>query len=62
MQESKRKIIKERAGELAHIDTHYLYKGIIAKDNKRYYLLGIIDSCTRVAWVELIDDIKGNSF
>lgn len=57
MQESKRKIIKEKAGELAHIDTHYLYKGIIAKDNTRYYLLGIIDSCTRVAWVELIEDV-----
>lgn len=57
MHEYKRKIIKEKAGELAHIDTHYLYKGIIANDNTRYYLLGIIDSCTRVAWVELIEDV-----
>ena len=58
MQVSKRKIIKEKAGELAHIDTHYLAKGIIANDNKRYYLLGIIDSCTRVAWVELIENLQ----
>jgi len=58
MQASKRKIIKEKAGELAHIDTHYLPKGIIVNDTKRYYLLGIIDSCTRVTWVELIDDLK----
>lgn len=58
MKVSKRKIIKKKAGELAHIDTHYLSKGIIANDSKRYYLLGVIDSCTRVAWVELIEDVK----
>jgi transposase InsO family protein len=58
MQVSKRKIIKEKAGELAHIDTHHLSKSIIAYGNTRYYLLGVIDSCTRVAWVELIEDTK----
>ena len=25
--------------------------------NKRYYLYGIIDACTRVAWVELTEDL-----
>lgn len=58
MKQSKRQIIKTKAGELAHIDTHYLAKGIILGDHNRYYLLGIIDSCTRLAWVELIKDIK----
>jgi len=58
MQVSKRKIIKDKAGELGHIDTHYLPKGIINNDNNRYYLFGIIDSCTRVVWVELVDDLK----
>lgn len=58
MQASKRRIIKEKAGELAHIDTHYLPKGIISTEpKKRYYLYGIIDSCTRVAWVELTEDL-----
>ncbi len=58
MQSSKRRIIKEKAGELGHIDTHYLPKGIIDNQpHKRYYLYGIIDSCTRVAWVELTEDI-----
>lgn len=58
MQQSKRRIIKEKAGELAHIDTHYLPKGIVQSEpHKRYYLYGIIDSCTRVAWVELTEDI-----
>lgn len=57
MSETKRKIIKTKAGELGHIDTHYLRKGIIQNQpNKRYYLYGIIDSCTRVAWVELTED------
>lgn len=58
MQEEKRKIIKEKAGELAHIDSHYLNKGIVTNDNKRYYLVGIIDSCTRIAWAEIVEDIK----
>lgn len=58
MKLSKRKIIKEKAGELGHVDSHYLPKGIIANDNKRYYLFGIIDSCTRVVWVELTDNLK----
>jgi transposase InsO family protein len=58
MQTSKRRIIKEKAGELGHIDTHYLPKGLVHNDNNRYYLFGIIDSCTRVVWVELVDDLK----
>ena len=58
MQAEKRKIIKEKAGELAHIDTHYLNKGIVTGDNKRYYLVCVIDSCTRIAWAEIIEDIK----
>lgn len=58
MQSEKRRIIKEKAGELAHIDTHYLRKGVVQSEpNKRYYLYGIIDSCTRVAWVELTEDV-----
>lgn len=58
MKQSKQRIIKEKAGELGHIDTHYLAKGIVAGDSKRYYLLGLIDSCTRLAWVEILPDIK----
>lgn len=57
MKQSKQRIIKTKAGELGHIDTHYLAKGIISGDSKRYYLLGLIDATTRVAWVELLPDI-----
>jgi len=57
----KRRIIKEKAGELAHIDCHHLSKDMIAGDKKRYYVVCIIDSCTRVAWAEVVDDIKSIS-
>jgi len=58
MKQEKRKIIKEKAGELGHIDSHYLNKGIVHNDNKRYYLVCLIDSCTRIAWAEVVEDLK----
>jgi len=56
MKKNKRKIIKEKAGELGHIDCHYLSKGVLP-GSKRKYLVGVIDACTRISWVELVDDI-----
>lgn len=58
IKENKRKIIKKKAGELGHIDCHYLPKGILKNSNERLFLVCIIDSCTRIAWVEVIKDIK----
>ncbi len=58
MVEEKRKIIKKVIGELGHIDTYYLSKDSIFNDNKRYYLVGVIDSCSRLAWAEVVEDIK----
>lgn len=58
MKEEKRRIIKEKAGELGHIDCHHLSKCLIQGDNKRRYLVCVIDSCTRIAWAEVVDDIK----
>lgn len=58
MKEEKRKIIKEKAGQLGHIDCHYLSKDMIINDNKRYYLVCIIDDCTRIAWAEVVENIK----
>lgn len=58
MKTSKRQIIKERAGELAHIDAHYLSKDLIVSERKRRYLVCVIDSCTRIAWAEVVSDIK----
>ena len=58
MNTSKRQIIKEKAGELAHADTHYLNKGIVKDSNQRYFLVSVIDSCSRIAWAEVVTDIK----
>jgi len=58
MKQNKRRIIKEKAGELAHIDAHYLSKSLIIKESQKLYLVCVVDSCTRIAWAELIHDIK----
>ena len=57
--EAKRKIIMSKIGELVHIDCHQLSKGItIAEAEKTYYLLGIIDDYSRLAWVEVLENKK----
>lgn len=61
MKEEKRRIIKEKAGELGHIDCYHLSKDMIANDKNRYYLVAVIDSATRVAWAEVVEDIKSIS-
>jgi len=58
MKQNRRKIIKEKAGELAHVDCHHLSRDMITGDNKRYYLVCIMDDCTRIAWAEVVEDIK----
>jgi Integrase core domain len=58
MKQSKRKIIKEKAGQLGHIDTHYLSKSVIKGQSKKRYLVCIIDDCTRIAWAEVVYDVK----
>lgn len=58
MKEEKRRIIKEKAGELAHIDCHHLSKDTITNDKKSYYLVCVLDAHTRVAWAEVTTDIK----
>lgn len=61
MQEEKRRIIKEKAGELAHVDCYHLSRDTIAGSRKPYYLVAVVDSCSRVAWAEVIEDIKALS-
>ena len=58
MKASKRRIIKTKKGELGRIDCHYLPKDLIINDKKRYYLVCVIDSCTRIAWAEIVSDLK----
>jgi len=58
MKEEKRKIIKKKAGDMGHIDCHYLAKDIVVNIDKRLYLIGIIDDATRIVWVEIIPNLK----
>jgi len=61
MKETKRKIIKERAGQLGHIDLHHLSKAVVKDQSKRRYLLCVVDDCTRIAWAEIVEDTKSIS-
>lgn len=58
MKQNKRKIIKQRAGEMGHIDTHYLSKSIVKGQSRKRYIVCIVDDCTRLAWAEIVCDIK----
>lgn len=59
LKEEKRRIIKMSAGELGHIDIHYVAKGTVKNlGNQKLYLVGIIDSYSRVCWMMPIRSIK----
>lgn len=55
---NRRRIIKTKSGELAHIDAHYLAKGVIGSSKERLYIVCVIDDCTRVAWAQITADLK----
>lgn len=57
--QERRKIIMSRIGQLVHVDCHQLSKGLtIDTPDKTFYLLGLIDDYSRVAWVEVLEDKK----
>ena len=58
MEQSKRSIIKSRAGELGHLDCHHLSRDLIVGARKRYYLVSLLDACTRIAWAEVVEGLK----
>ena len=58
MRKNRRKIIKEKIGELGHIDCHYLSKNVIEGSNKRLYLVCLVDDCSRMAYADIVKDIK----
>ena len=60
MQQSKRRIIKTRAGELGHLDCHYLSRDLILGAKRRSYLVSVLDACTRLAWAEVVDDLRAS--
>lgn len=59
MKEAKRRIIKERLGELGHIDLHQLPQDIFLKaPEKPVYVISLIDSLSRLAWAEVVASKK----
>ena len=58
MKEEKRRIVKERAGELGHIDCHHLSRDLMTSERTKRYLVCVIDAYSRVAWAEVVEDIK----
>ncbi len=57
IQTSKRKIIKNSAGELGHMDCHRLAKGIIESNNDNLFLLTLTDDYTRLAFSIVIENL-----
>jgi hypothetical protein len=55
--QTKRKIIKERMGQLGHIDTYYLSKYIIIDKISKLYMVAVMDDYSRVTWAEVIEGI-----
>lgn len=57
MKKNRRTIIKEKAGEMGHIDCHHLTQSIIKDENNKLYLVCVIDDYSRIAWAELTTDV-----
>ena len=55
--EVKKKIIKERMGQLGHIDCHHLSKSVIRGQNRKLYLVCVLDDYSRLAWAQVMEDI-----
>lgn len=49
-----KRYVKKYPGELLHADTYQVAK-TLTTERRRYYLLGVIDDCTRLCHVELIE-------
>lgn len=45
---------KRYPGELLHSDTYTLSKTLVV-ERKKYYLFGLLDDCTRLTYIELVD-------
>ena len=59
MREEKRRIIKDKLGELGHVDLHQLPRDIfLAPPPATAYVVSLIDSCSRLAWAEVVTSKK----
>ena len=58
MKQARRTYVKERAGQLGHVDCHFLGDKTIAGETKKRYLVALMDDATRLVYAEVVDDIK----
>jgi hypothetical protein len=59
MREEKRRIIKDKLGELGHVDLHQLPRDMfLAPPPATAYVVSLIDSCSRLAWAEVMTSKK----
>jgi transposase InsO family protein len=59
MRAEKRRIVKEKLGELGHVDLHQLPRDMfLAPPEKPAYAVCLIDSCSRLAWAEVVASKK----
>jgi transposase InsO family protein len=59
MREEKRRIIKDKLGELGHVDLHQLPRDMfLAPPSATAYVISLIDSCSRLAWAEVLSSKK----
>ena len=59
MREEKRRIIKDKLGELGHVDLHQLPRDMfLAPPPATAHVVSLIDSCSRLAWAEVITSKK----
>ena len=55
MQEEKRRIIRERAGELGHVDLHRVPRdAFLDPPQGDIHLVGVVCTCARLAWAEIV--------
>lgn len=55
MRQEKRRIIKDKLGELGHVDLHQLPRDMfLAPPAATAYVISLIDSCSRLAWAEIV--------
>lgn len=59
MIEAKRRIIKQKIGELGHVDLHQLPMDAFLKPPPQTcYVISVIDACSRLAWAEVVESKK----
>lgn len=59
MIEAKRRIIKDKLGELGHVDLHQLpADSFLTPPAQTHYVVCLIDACSRIAWAEVVASKK----